>query len=207
MTSEWLLLGGLFLFVLATVSAAGYFVFSRKETTTEAAEIPADITLDSPSGPGARGAVLSLLHSIGELMPASQASRQEMIQRLRHAGYRKPSAPTSYFGAKCASAFALSLGFSIAALQTRDDGSMVFAAALCGLGLGFLLPERFLDARIRSRNERLRRALPPALDLIVMSLEAGQPLDQAMMMASRGLQNLTPDLSAELAQVYLETRA
>src|SRR6202008_1381353 len=51
------------------------------------------------------------------------------------------------------------------------------------------------------------RSLPPALDLIVMSLEAGQPLDHALYLASRGLEKFAPELASEFATVYLETRA
>jgi len=60
---------------------------------------------------------------------------------------------------------------------------------------------------IRNRAERLRRALPPALDLLVLGLEAGQSVDQAMLETSRSLRNMHPDLSQELFRVHLEARA
>lgn len=96
--------------------------------------------------------------------------------------------------------------FAIAS-QTRDDAGMIFSATVCGLGIGFLVPDRILRAWVRSRHGRLRRSLPPALDLIVMSLEAGQPLDHALYQASRGLEKFAPELASEFSTVYLETRA
>ena len=54
--------------------------------------------------------------------------------------------------------------------------------------------------------QRLRSALPPALDLMVLGMEAGQSLDQSIADASRSLQRTHPDFSAELAQLYLELK-
>jgi tight adherence protein C len=202
------LIAGFFVFVLAMVSAAGYLLYTRSEASDpEALDIVARIGLEEGEEKGLKDSAAALFHNLGELLPASEASRAAMRQRLDYTGYRSPSAITSYFGIKCTSAVCLAVVFCAIALQTRDDGSMIFAAAVCGLGLGFLAPERILDVLIKSRNQRLRRSLPPALDLMVMSLEAGQALDQAMLLASRGLQSFSPELSQELLSVYLETRA
>ena len=73
-------------------------------------------------------------------------------------------------------------------------------------GLGFLLPDRVLDSRVRARAQRLRSAIPAALDLMVLAMEAGQSLDQSLADVSRGLKRTHPDLSAEFAQLYLELR-
>jgi tight adherence protein C len=144
------------------------------------------------------------------MMPSSAATNAAMRKRLTHAGYRGQEAMTAYFGVKCTSAILLAVIVCLISVWNQSDGFSIggpFAAAVCGLGFGFLLPERFLDAMVAARNDRIRRALPSALDLIVMSLEAGQSLDQALVLASRGLGKFSPDLSAELMQVHLETRA
>jgi len=78
---------------------------------------------------------------------------------------------------------------------------------VCGLGFGFLLPDRVLSSRVNARRQRLRSAIPAALDLMVLGIEAGQSLDQSIADASRGLKRTHPDLSGELAQLYLELRA
>ncbi len=197
-----------FLFVLGTVSAIGYVAFTRRESAEEATPEPLELLIGSePKPEGLRASMVGMLHSIGESMPSSESSRGVIQKRLGLAGYRSAAAITSYFGLKYACGGFLGLVFCLFALQKQDDAVMIFMAIACGLGLGFLVPERFLDYLISSRNDRLRRALPPALDLLVMSLEAGQSLDQAMLLASRGLQKFSPDLSSELLMVYLETRA
>jgi tight adherence protein C len=67
-----------------------------------------------------------------------------------------------------------------------------------------MLPQRVLSRWIRERSERLRDGLPTALDLMVLSLEAGQSLDAALIETSRELREPFPDLCAELSLVQLE---
>lgn len=70
-----------------------------------------------------------------------------------------------------------------------------------------MLPDRILESRIRARGQRLRRGLPAALDLMILGLEAGQSLDHTIADCSRGLKYTHPDLSLELAHLYMELRA
>jgi tight adherence protein C len=88
----------------------------------------------------------------------------------------------------------------------RGDAALTPLPMLCGLGIGFLLPDRVLGSRVRARAQRLRSALPAALDLMILDLEAGQSLDQSIADASRGLKRTHPDLSAELAHLFLELK-
>lgn len=198
-------IGGFFLFVLVAVSVAG-FLLLRRAASSEGPE--AGVLAESSGEPeeSLRATLIDLLHSLGEWMPLSEGSRRAMEQRLHFAGYRRPSAITAYFGLRAACGFVVAAVFGIAAVSTRDDGAMVFSAIVCGLGLGFLVPERVLDFVVSARNNRLRRSLPPALDLMVMGLEAGQGLDQSILTASRRLQVFAPDLATELAQLHLQTR-
>ena len=70
-----------------------------------------------------------------------------------------------------------------------------------------MLQEPLHDQPRRARARRLRSAIPAALDLMVLGMEAGQSLDQSIADASRGLKRTNPDLSGELAQLYLELKA
>jgi tight adherence protein C len=77
-----------------------------------------------------------------------------------------------------------------------------------GAGLiGYFLPSLYLDSAITSRHERLRLSLPDALDLMVVSVEAGLGLDQAMQYVGRELATTHPELCLELQMVNLEIRA
>ncbi len=190
-----------FLFVLGSVGAAGYFLMGRK-TAEEGGGV-----LGEPEDQSVKALMLSTFHALGESMPTSKGGKAAMGQRLIYAGYRFPSAIKIYTGAKWGIGMLVGAVFAIIATYNRDDGGMALAAAICGLGIGFLLPERFLDWRISARNDRLRRAISPALDLTVMALEAGQNLDQSLLSASRGLRTTFPDLAAEFSQAHLQMRA
>ena len=69
-----------------------------------------------------------------------------------------------------------------------------------------VLPEVFLQWRISKRQKKLRRALPDALDLLVICVEVGLGLDQALMRVSEELAIVHPELSNELELVNLEMR-
>lgn len=211
MTENLTLLAGFFLFVLAAVAVTGYFLMARREEETSPREIyvPRELARDPVDAPetSVRSSLVSLLQTLGERMPSSPENRRKIEQRLSYAGYRGAPATTAYFGLKTTSAGILAVILAGLALWNQGDAIMMFAAAVCGFGFGFLLPERFLDFVIKGRNNRLRRALPSAVDLMVMSLEAGQALDQAIILASRGLERFAPELAIELDQVVLETRS
>lgn len=210
MTPHAFILVGFFAFVLGSVTLIGYLVTRRQEKTED---LPTDwkgqTTLTSPDEPDGidpQALAIALFTWFGGLLPASEASRAKLERRLRYAGYRGPSPYSLYFGLKVSTALGLGVTFCVLAIWLQQDASPGFAALVCGLGLGFLVPERLLDSRISSRNGKLRRSLPPALDLVVMSLEAGQSIDQALLAASRGLRVLMPDLSSEFAQTHVEAR-
>jgi len=72
--------------------------------------------------------------------------------------------------------------------------------------VGYLLPELWLGWRVRSRQHRLRKGLPDALDLLVICIEAGLGLDQALLRVSQELHITHRELSEELQLVNLEMR-
>lgn len=211
MNASWMVLAGFFAFVLGVSSLAVYLLFGRRQAEMEHSELIGELLIGGEPERGLRSVLVSVFHELGAMMPSSEATRAAMRQRLNHAGYRGQESMTAYFGVKCASAMVMGVVVCLLAIWNQGTDSItiagVFASAVCGLGFGFLLPERFLDAMVAARNDRIRRALPSALDLIVMSLEAGQSLDQALVLASRGLGKFSQELSSELMQVHLETRA
>lgn len=78
---------------------------------------------------------------------------------------------------------------------------------ICGGAFGYMMPDRILTMLASARAKRLRRALPSALDLMVLALEAGQSLDQSIIDTSRALKSSHPDLATELLLLHLDLRA
>ena len=193
---------GLFAFVLTGVVVAGY-VYQRlteHRGVDGPGEPPGDRIANAPS------AVANLFQSIGENFPAVKNEKNPYLKRLVAAGYRWPAALPIFYGIKCGSALFFAGLAGILALVYRGEASLTPIPMICGLGIGFLLPDRVLDSRVRARSQRLRSAIPPALDLMVLVMEAGQSLDQAIADTSRSLKRNYSDLSAEFTQLYLDLR-
>ena len=195
---------GFFAFVMLAVTAAGY-LFLRGTTETRRAQIPAGLSTE-PALPPSRAAFLGLFRSIGESFPAAKNEKNPYRAKLAYAGYRWPSALPVFYGIKCGSALFAAGLLGTLALFYQGDSSTMPLPMICGACFGFMLPDRILSSRTSARSRRLRSAVPPALDLMVLGMEAGQSLDQSIADASRGLNRTHPDLSAELAQLYLELK-
>ena len=73
--------------------------------------------------------------------------------------------------------------------------------------LGYLLPGLFLKMLIQSRQKRISRALPDALDLMVICVEAGLGLDMTFKRVGDEIRPISPDLSNEFYMVNREVRA
>jgi tight adherence protein C len=120
---------------------------------------------------------------------------------LIQAGYREPRHLTLYVGSRVTGAL---LGLIVVILLTGFDSLMLMVGVA---GLGFFLPRLILKRMIRERQQRIRLALPDALDLTVICVEAGLPLDQAMQRVGEDLHHAHPELSDEFHLVNLEMRA
>ena len=202
------LLIGFFLFTLAAVSAAGY-VFVLRPSRVEGGDGTAPIGpigLDKPEMPTAQAAVVDVFRLIGEAMPGSEQQSARALQQLVLAGYRWPSAVSIFIGIKCAAAIMFSIAATSITLSFHSDVLSALIPALCGIGFGYMLPDRVLDRMVRHRIESLRRGLPAAIDLMVLSIEAGQGLDAAILDTSRGLRTTHPELAAEFTQLHLELK-
>jgi tight adherence protein C len=144
---------------------------------------------------------------VGESVPAAKAASDPMRNLLLSAGYRSPASVPVFRGIRSATALLFAVGALLfAALRGADFFAGLIAVA-CAAGFGFQLPEFVLKRRITARRRRIQRAIPAALDLLVLSIEAGQALNQAVVDTSVELRVAHPDLSAELWQVHLELRA
>lgn len=204
MTELWLL-AGFFAFVLGAVSILGYVVMNRMRPAAES-EAPEASTLVVPeiASTDGLGFIVRAFQFVGQAFPAGRAENSPLRSRLVAAGYRLPSAVPTFYGVKCAAAMTLgTLGVWLGATFDAD----MLMPALCGAAFGFMLPDRVLRAVMTSRAHRLRRALPAALDMLGLAVEAGQSIDQALLATSRGLKHTHPDLCGELTILQLETRA
>jgi tight adherence protein C len=123
-------------------------------------------------------------------------------RKLVAAGYRNTEALPIFIGIRLGCAL---LCFVVVALPVF--GSSNVPMALGAAALGYLLPAMALGRMERRRQHRIRLSLADALDLLVVSVEAGLGLDQAILRVGDELAFAHQDLSDELRLVNLELRA
>lgn len=144
-----------------------------------------------------------VLTDVGKLLPASTKQLSHTRRLMVRAGYRRQEAATAMFGAKILLPAGLLSLVYFTKIYIYNPALILVGAGI----VGFLLPELWLTWRVKKRQHRLRLALPDVLDLLVICVEAGLGLDQAILRVSQELKVAHPELSEELQLVNLEMRA
>ena len=146
--------------------------------------------------------VLGIFKKVGDKVPRSPKQMGPLRLRLVQAGYRRNEAVTIFFGIRVLFALAM-FAFFASPILARPNMLM----ALGGLGLGYILPGMVLARLGKRRAHKIRLSLADALDLLVVSVEAGLGLDQALTRVGSELAFAYPELADELNLINLELRA
>jgi tight adherence protein C len=151
--------------------------------------------------PAIKERIEQALDPLSKALPLSQDEVSRARAWLIKAGYREPRHVSMYVGSRVLLAL---VGIGIVAAISGFSSPLLMVGVG---GLGFFVPRFWLKRKIRERQHRITLALPDALDLTVICVEAGLALDQAMMRVGEDLSHSHPDLSAEFHMVNLEMRA
>jgi tight adherence protein C len=139
-----------------------------------------------------------------KVLPKSPQEVSVTRKRLIRAGYREDAHVRILFG--CKVLLPIWLCILVAVSGVSNYVSPFFAYALA-LAAGYLAPEFWLGRRIAKRQLRIRLGLPELLDFMVMCIEAGLSLDQALLRSAEELRATQPEISEEMGLVLLEQRA
>jgi tight adherence protein C len=143
---------------------------------------------------------------INRLAPPSVETMGKLQKKLMFAGYRSSTAPMIYRAIQFVSLVSVpaltALVLMVIARPLGDSLSYLAGA----LFVGYITPRYILDNRIKNRQQRLTWGLADALDLLVVSVEAGLGVNQAMVRVSEELKTVHPDVSEEFELVNLEIR-
>ncbi|TKC92595.1 type II secretion system F family protein [Trinickia terrae] len=142
-------------------------------------------------------------------LPKEDWDRSALRVRFMNAGLRTSSAPAIYFAAKTVLAIALPLIVLLTAASRFDANQrlLLLLVLLFASALGFYLPNFVLTRMVKQRQRALFEALPDALDLTTVCVEAGLAIDAAMMRVTEEIGVRSPDLRDELELMLLELRA
>ena len=191
-----------FVFASLLVAAAAMAFGGSRNVALERLQEVTGFADRQTSGRPRLEAVMGLLRRIGDRVPRSPKELGKLQLRLVQAGYRNDSALALFFGIRMAVA---ALAFALCATPILMRPNVMYA--LGALGLGYVLPGVLLARMAKRRQHRIRLSLADALDLLVVSVEAGLGLDQAMSRVADELNVAYPELAEELRLVNLELRA
>ncbi len=152
-----------------------------------------------------RERLVEILEEVGTHV--SGESRGAYQQLLHYAGFRRPAAPAIFWGTRLllagGSAALVVAGTPLVGLPAW---AVLLAAGYVG-AIGWVLPVLWLRMRKNARQKEIQKALADALDLLVVCVEAGLGLNQALMRVAEEIRHVSMILSMELALVNAEIRA
>jgi tight adherence protein C len=141
-------------------------------------------------------------HALARFVPRSPKEMGRIRRQLAMGGYHGALPATIYGLAELA--FPILFGGTALVLMGLRGGIFV---ALIAAVIGYLVPGVFLSRIVANFKKEIRNGLPDALDLLIVCVEAGSGLDQALIKATEELQVSYPRLSMELAMITTEIRA
>ncbi len=151
-----------------------------------------------------RGWMSRLPAMAGPLLPQDADLRGRLQGRLNQAGLYGPNALPLFLAAKMVfMALAVLLAVAATVSQLLPPGRAAIVGALLG-GIALAGPGLWLDARKRARQLQMRRAMPDALDMLVLCVEGGVSLPQAVQRVTAELHDAHPLLGAEMDIVQRE---
>ena len=155
--------------------------------------------LEAPRSDLAKAAA-SLTGALKPIRDIISGSDDDLEYRLASAGFRKPEHIQVYMAIK------MLLPVLGIVAGTFFGGNMI-AAIMIGAVIGFFGPDLVISRLVSRRLESISHALPDALDLLVICLEAGLGIDQAMVRVAEEMRITSPPLADEFQIINREQRA
>jgi tight adherence protein C len=152
-------------------------------------------------------AIHDLIKRLGNIVPQSPKDVTVMQRRLIRAGMKNENALKILYGTKVVLGVAFPVLAASAVLGASTDPGNKFIAILGAAAVGFFGPNEYVRRKATSRQKEISRGLPNALDLLVVCVESGLGLDQAILQVSKELEHAHPEISEEMGMVNLELKA
>jgi tight adherence protein C len=210
----------LLVLLLIGVSAAFLFMFVLEMSPRRSPAVSQRLSELQALGPDSRSVLArrrrqertetlkSVVQAFGEsMLERSNEPPSALRLRLIQAGYPMASAVPMYLGTRILLPAALGLGAMLVLPLLGLSAVVVLLGVTYFVAMGYVLPSLLLSIRTKKRQKEMQRALPDALDMLVVSVEAGLGLNQAMVRVAEEIDRLSPVLSEQLSLVNLEIRA
>jgi tight adherence protein C len=208
------------LLVISTALAVGFLVLflgtliaPRPAAVGRRIQEVRSLTRDPFDGPAKQKRELrlqqveDLLEILGRGISQSSGSARVIQDLLTHAGYRTQRAPALFWGLRIGLMIVLG-GLSFITAPILGASPMVTLLISTYLAaVAYVVPTFVLRSKARKRQKSITLALPDGLDLLVVCVEAGLGVNQALMRVAGEIHHVSAELAEELHLVNLEIRA
>ena len=197
-----------FILMLSIVTAIAYRMWDR-----EGLPAPSGETAEPsppPAGEPSRGVAadpLGRLIDIGRAMPASDESRSATRRNLISAGFRDEAAVSIFYGVKAVSLVLFPIASLVLLFSMNPDIFAILPAVALSVYVAMRIPEWYLRRRLTKRKQQVKGGLPDFLDLLVISVESGFSLEQALVQTAHDLQQAHPVFQDEISVFQGEVQA
>ena len=198
--------------VMFAVVAAAEFVPARDRNISrklsELEEIASSRTLAQKRRRQTKREQLEVwLETLGERVAEGREDVGAIRLKLLQAGYRSPRAVSIYYSLRVLSLVGGAVLIAVLAPALSLSGTRLLVWIGAAAAAGWMLPSGVLSRKVRLRQKELQKALPDTLDMLVVCVEAGLGLNQAIVRVSDEVEHISSAMSEELQIVNLEIRA
>ena len=148
-----------------------------------------------------------LLQNLGERLGGKRRDEASVRAWLIQAGFLGVNAVYIYWGARFGLVLAMAGAAALVVPLVKPEPLAVLVAAAWLGAVGWILPPFLIRSRLKKRQKEVQRALPDALDMLVVCVEAGLGLNQALVRVADEIYYVSPLLSEQIIMVNLEIRA
>ncbi|HEX9919302.1 MAG TPA: type II secretion system F family protein [Pyrinomonadaceae bacterium] len=170
------------------------------------AGVGVDLSTTAVSDDGMTALAERMAKPLNRLAPPSAAEAKKLQKQLMQAGYRSPNAPVVFRAVQIAVLVGLPGLVALGCMMLARPLDSVLTWILMAFVAGFFLPRYVLGKMVKGRQQRVRWGLADALDLLVVSIEAGLGLNAAIVKVGEELSEVHPDISEEFELTNLEIR-
>ncbi len=153
--------------------------------------------------------LLEIISNFGK-MTLGKDKEKTKISDLRltliQAGFRYSNAVAVFYGIKAISTIALPLCYLVYVMWTQKVDNINLIIAMGAAALGYYLPNLILRTTLNRRQDRIDRALPDVLDLMIVSMEAGLSLQSTLNHVADEVRRISKDFHGELRITNAELR-
>lgn len=148
-----------------------------------------------------------IVETLGQRVESGYKDVGALRLRLIQAGFPSARAVPLFLGARLFLPGVLAFTALVVVPAAGYGLAMMTLSLIWGVAFGYVAPSFYVGTRRTRRMKEMQKALPDALDMLVVCVEAGLGLNQAMMRVSEEIERISPVLSEQIGLVNLEIRA